>query len=73
MNTDNPPKYWQLSGTHKLNATVALSKVPKSYAVPSSFGGYPLYFKAGDDSQSSSSSSTIGALVHVYALSFSHS
>ena len=50
-----------------------MSKAPKSYAVPSSFGGYPLYFKAGDYSQSSSSSSTVGALVHFYTLAFSHS
>jgi hypothetical protein len=151
MNTDNSPKYWKLTGTHKLNATVSVSKVPKSvcvgqihidpdtdstkpllelyyhsngdivvaiensptggqtphtvanvplgtkwtyaitetgaksitlsingaaaksYAVPSSFDSYPMYFKAGDYNQSSSSSSTIGALVHFYALSFSHS
>ena len=151
MNTDNSPKYWKLTGTHKLNATVAVTKVPKSvcvgqihldpdsgstkpllelyyhsngdivvaienspsggqtpqtvanvplgqkwsyaitetggktitvsingaaaksFTVPSSFASYPMYFKAGDYNQSSSSSSTVGALVHFYALAFSHS
>jgi hypothetical protein len=151
VNGDNSPKYWKLTGTHKLNATVSVSKVPKSvcvgqihldpdsgstkpllelyyhsngdivvaienspaggqtphtianvklgtkwtyaitetggktiavsingataktYAVPSSFSGYPMYFKAGDYNQSSSGSSSVGALVHFHALSYSHS
>ena len=151
MNPDNSAKYWQLTGTHRLGATVTVAKVPdhvcvgqihldpssgstkplaelyyhsngdiaiaiensptggqtphtvanvplgtkwsyvitetgaktitlsinggaaKSFAVPSSFKGYPMYFKAGDYDQSSGSSSTVGATVHFYALSVAHS
>ena len=43
-----------------------------TFTMPSSFNGYPMYFKAGDYDQSSGSSSTVGAKVQFYALSPHH-
>lgn len=43
-----------------------------TFTMPSSFNGYPMYFKAGDYDQSSGSSSTVGAKVQFYALSIHH-
>jgi hypothetical protein len=44
----------------------------KSFAVPSSFAGIGLYFKAGDYDQSFGNSSTVGAKVQFYALTLAH-
>ncbi|HWG25687.1 polysaccharide lyase family 7 protein [Actinospica sp.] len=60
-----------LSGGNTINLTVNGTK--QSFAMPSSFTGYPMYFKAGDYDQSSGSSSTVGAAVQFYALSVYHS
>ncbi|HEX4705453.1 MAG TPA: polysaccharide lyase family 7 protein [Pseudonocardiaceae bacterium] len=50
----------------KLNGT------SHSWALPSSFNGFPMYFKAGDYDQSTGGSSTVGAKVQFYALSVMH-
>jgi len=60
-----------LSG-HTISLTIN-GGAAKKYTVPSSFDPYGMYFKAGDYNQSSSSSSTIGATVHFYALKITHS
>ncbi|MBB4686208.1 polysaccharide lyase family 7 protein [Amycolatopsis jiangsuensis] len=44
-----------------------------TWPLDSSFDDYPMYFKAGNYDQSSGSSSTVGARVHFYSLSVSHS
>jgi hypothetical protein len=59
-----------LSGGNTINLTINGSK--HSFAMPSSFNGYPMYFKAGDYDQSSGSSSSVGAKVQFYALSVYH-
>jgi hypothetical protein len=59
-----------LNGSHDIAVTV--NGATTHFVEPSAFDGYKMYFKAGDYDQSVGSSSTIGALVHFYALSFSH-
>jgi hypothetical protein len=44
----------------------------QTFAMPSSFDGETMYFKAGNYDQSVGTSSTIGALVHFYQLSIHH-
>jgi hypothetical protein len=53
-----------------VNLTVNGSKT--SYAIPSSFDAYAMYFKAGDYNQTASSSTTNGAKVKFYSLAISH-
>jgi hypothetical protein len=60
-----------LSGGNTINLTINGTK--HSYAMPSSFDSYPMYFKAGDYDQTSGSSSSVGAKVQFYALSVYHS
>ncbi|GAA3539775.1 polysaccharide lyase family 7 protein [Amycolatopsis ultiminotia] len=43
-----------------------------TWPLDSSFKDYPMYFKAGNYNQSTSSSSTVGARVHFFALGVSH-
>ncbi|MFI5606257.1 polysaccharide lyase family 7 protein [Amycolatopsis sp. NPDC051903] len=60
-----------LTGGNTIGVTV--NGKTSSFPMPSSFKSYPMYFKAGDYDQSSGSSSTVGARVHFYSLSVSHS
>jgi hypothetical protein len=60
-----------LTGGNTLGLTLNGKKT--TWSMPSSFKGYPMYFKAGDYDQSSGSSSTVGAKVQFYALSVKHS
>jgi hypothetical protein len=55
---------------NSINLTVNGSRT--SYAIPSSFGPYRQYFKAGSYNQSSSDSTTNGAKVKFYSLVVSH-
>jgi hypothetical protein len=58
------------------NSTISLSinsAAATTWQMSSTFNGYGMYFKAGDYDQSAGSSSTVGAKVEFYALSFSHS
>lgn len=150
MNSDGSTASWSLGGTHKLSATVKVTKVPASvcvgqihagegsgttkpllelyyhsngdivagleggpgggqtthtvghvalntkwsyvigvtggntlsiqvngtttkFTIPSAWKGYPQYFKAGDYDQTSGSDGSVGATVHFYALTVSHS
>ena len=79
VTTVAPGKKWSyvisLTGGNTINLTVTSGSTTKTmhWAIPSSFYGYLMYFKAGDYDQSTGSSSTVGALVHFYALSFHHS
>lgn len=59
-----------LNGSH--NIAVTINGATTNFVEPSTFDGYRMYFKAGDYDQSVGSSSAVGALVHFYALSFSH-
>jgi hypothetical protein len=59
-----------LNGSHDIAVTI--NGATTHFTEPSAFDGYKMYFKAGDYDQSVGSSSKIGALVHFYALSFSH-
>ena len=54
-----------------INLTVNGSET--HYSIPSSFGAYDMYFKAGDYNQSASSSTANGAKVKFYSLTVSHS
>jgi hypothetical protein len=59
-----------LNGNHDIALTI--NSATTHFTEPSAFDGYKMYFKAGDYDQSAGSSSKIGARVHFYALSFSH-
>ncbi|WP_426503683.1 polysaccharide lyase family 7 protein [Dactylosporangium sp. McL0621] len=59
-----------VSGGNTIKLTVNGSTT--SYAIPSSFNQYGMYFKAGSYNQSSSDSTTNGAKVKFYALTVSH-
>ncbi|MER7007049.1 polysaccharide lyase family 7 protein [Dactylosporangium sp. NPDC000555] len=59
-----------ISGGNTIKLTVNGSTT--SYAIPSSFNQYGMYFKAGSYNQSSSDSTTNGAKVKFYALTVSH-
>jgi hypothetical protein len=59
-----------ISGGNRINLTVNGSTT--SYAIPSSFNPYRMYFKAGSYNQSSSSSTTNGAKIKFYALTVFH-
>ncbi|HEV3171784.1 MAG TPA: polysaccharide lyase family 7 protein [Actinocrinis sp.] len=59
-----------LNGSHDIAVTI--NGHTTHFTEPSSFDGYKMYFKAGDYDQSTGSSSKVGARVHFYALSFSH-
>ena len=61
----------RVSGGNTINLTV--NGTTTSYAIPSSFNPYGMYFKAGSYNQSSSDSTTNGAKVKFYALTVSHS
>jgi hypothetical protein len=52
--------------------TLAIDGVPSSFTMPSSFGGYGAYFKAGDYDQTVGTDATVGARVKFYALKVSH-
>jgi hypothetical protein len=60
-----------LTGGNTLGLT--LNGKNTTWPLPSSFDSYPMYFKAGDYDQTSGSSSSVGARVHFYSLSLSHS
>ncbi|HEX3791678.1 MAG TPA: polysaccharide lyase family 7 protein [Pseudonocardiaceae bacterium] len=60
-----------LSGSNTISLT--LNGTKHTWALPSAFNGYTMYFKAGDYDQSTGSSSTVGARVQFYALSIHHS
>jgi hypothetical protein len=60
-----------VSGGNTIKLTVNGSTT--SYAIPSSFNQYGMYFKAGSYNQSSSDSTTNGAKVKFYSLTVSHS
>ncbi|MET7426721.1 polysaccharide lyase family 7 protein [Dactylosporangium sp. NPDC005555] len=53
--------------------TLTVNGSTTTYAIPSSFNQYGMYFKAGSYNQSSSDSTTNGAKVKFYALTVSHS
>jgi hypothetical protein len=58
------------------NTTISLvvnSGSTKTWQMSSTFNGYGMYFKAGDYDQSVGSSSSVGAKVEFYSLSFAHS
>jgi hypothetical protein len=59
-----------VSGGNTIKLTVNGSTT--SYAIPSSFNQYGMYFKAGSYNQSSSDSTTNGAKVKFYSLAVSH-
>jgi hypothetical protein len=59
-----------VSGGNTIKLTVNGSTT--SYAIPSSFNQYGMYFKAGSYNQSSSESTTNGAKVKFYSLAVSH-
>ncbi|GAB3855509.1 polysaccharide lyase family 7 protein [Dactylosporangium cerinum] len=59
-----------ISGGNRINLTVNGSTT--SYAIPSSFNQYGMYFKAGSYNQSSSDSTTNGAKVKFYSLTVNH-
>ncbi|HWC81908.1 MAG TPA: polysaccharide lyase family 7 protein [Pseudonocardiaceae bacterium] len=61
----------QLSGGNTISLT--LNGAKHTWALPSAFNGYPMYFKAGDYDQSTGGSSSVGAEVQFYALSIKHS
>jgi hypothetical protein len=60
-----------IAGGNTIKLTVNGSTT--SYAIPSSFNQYGMYFKAGSYNQSSSDSTTNGAKVKFYSLTVSHS
>jgi hypothetical protein len=60
-----------LTGGNTIGLTLNGTKT--TWPLPSSFNGYPMYFKAGDYDQTSGSSSTVGAKVQFYALTIHHS
>jgi hypothetical protein len=59
-----------VSGGNTVKLTV--NGTTTSYAIPSSFNPYGMYFKAGSYNQSSSESTTNGAKVKFYALTITH-
>lgn len=59
-----------LTGSNTIGLTLNGAKT--TWPLPSSFNGYPMYFKAGDYDQTSGSSSTVGAKVQFYALTIHH-
>ena len=61
-----------VSGGNTINIQINGGTTQK-FAIPSSWNGYPQYFKAGDYDQTAGSSSTVGATVHFYALTVAHS
>ncbi|HEY4024305.1 MAG TPA: polysaccharide lyase family 7 protein [Pseudonocardiaceae bacterium] len=63
-----------ITGGNTINLTVTSGSSSKTmhWPIPSSFHGILMYFKAGDYDQSTGSSSTVGALVHFYALGVQH-
>ena len=54
------------------NVKLTVNGTTTSYAIPSSFNPYGMYFKAGSYNQSSSQSTTNGAKVKFYALTITH-
>jgi hypothetical protein len=61
-----------VTGGNTINIQINGGSTQK-FAIPSGWNGFPQYFKAGDYDQTAGSSSTVGARVQFYALSFSHS
>jgi hypothetical protein len=61
-----------VTGGNTINIQINGGSTQK-FAIPSSWNGYPQYFKAGDYDQTAGSSSTVGATVHFYALTVAHS
>jgi len=52
--------------------TLTINGASRTFTMPASFNGYGEYFKAGAYNQSSSTSTTLGALVKFYALKVTH-
>jgi hypothetical protein len=59
-----------LTGGNTIGLT--LNGTRHTWALPSAFNGYTMYFKAGDYDQTSGSSSSVGAKVRFYALTIHH-
>lgn len=59
-----------LTGGNTIGLT--LNGTNHTWALPSAFNGYTMYFKAGDYDQTSGSSGTVGARVQFYALTIQH-
>ena len=62
-----------ISLTNNNTIGLNLNGTNHTFTMPSSFNGFPMYFKAGDYDQTSGSSSTVGAKVQFYALTIHHS
>lgn len=66
-------KFSYVIGLNATTISMTLNGTTKTFALPSSFKGFTMYFKAGDYDQTSGSSSTVGAKVQFYALTIKHS
>jgi hypothetical protein len=73
ITTVAPGKQWSyvisLSGN---TIKLSVNGTTHRFTMPSSFNGYPMYFKAGDYDQSAGSSASVGAKVQFYALAVHH-
>jgi len=65
-------KFSYVIGLNATTISLNLNGTTHTWPLPSSFHGFTMYFKAGDYDQSSGSSSTVGAKVQFYALTFKH-
>jgi hypothetical protein len=61
-----------ISLTNSKTIGLNLNGTNHTWALPSSFNGFPMYFKAGDYDQSAGSNSSVGAKVQFYALTIHH-
>lgn len=61
-----------ISLTNSNTIGLNLNGTNHTWALPSSFNGFPMYFKAGDYDQSAGSNGSVGAKVQFYALTIHH-
>ena len=61
-----------ISLTNSNTIGININGTQHNFALPSSFKGFTMYFKAGDYDQTSGSSTTLGAKVQFYALTIHH-